>query len=76
MKRSKITVSATCGLTLLILLLGGIPLAYGAAGEETLQITPGRFESGTVEEGQVIAVTVTIANRGSGAVEITNVRTN
>ena len=68
-------VSVICRLTLLIF-LAGIPVAHGVPREEGLKITPGQFESGVVDEGQVITVTATIENRGNSAVEITNVRTN
>jgi hypothetical protein len=63
------------GLTLLIFFIG-IPIARGVPGEEVLRVTPGQFESGVVEEGQVITATATIENRRNSAVEITNVRTN
>jgi hypothetical protein len=64
-----------CRLILLIFLVG-IPVAHGVPREEWLNITPGQFESGVVEEGQVITVTATIENSGNSAVQITNVRTN
>ena len=48
----------------------------GAAVPEQLIATPSLFDAGTVDEGQVITGTATIENRGTNAVQITNVRTN
>jgi hypothetical protein len=75
MNGKKMLLLVVRGLILLIFFIG-IPIAHGVPGQEVLRVTPGQFESGVVEEGQVIAVTATIENQRNSAVEITNVRTN
>jgi hypothetical protein len=60
----------------LLMLAGGLSLAYGQEAGKILRITPEQFDFGTVEEGGAATVTAVVHNTGGTRIEITNVRTN
>jgi hypothetical protein len=61
---------------ILIMLVGGIPLACGQDAGRILKISPEQFDFGTVDEGIAATVNTVVHNTGSTKMEITNVRTN
>jgi hypothetical protein len=63
-------------ITAVILSLCFLLIRGNAAVPAQLMVTPSLFDAGTVAEGQVITGAATIENRGTQAVQITNVRTN
>jgi hypothetical protein len=58
------------------LLLAGLSVAYGNAAEGFLKATPEQVDTGTVAEGKIVEVTVSIQNTWSAPIEITSVRTS
>jgi hypothetical protein len=67
--------SRICFLSLLML-AGGLSLAYGQEAGKILKLTPEQFDFGVVEEGRAATAAAVVHNTGNTKIEITNVRTN